>query len=440
MSQDIPVVPTFTPELRTRLDKLVGNFDWQLDNPMHTPRPIAQTGILEQIGSTLWEASGLTAPELFQKIGEARIKQTPARLVISGPSDQQYPWELLYHGDNQLGSLGQHAWCTVTRCVCDKPTRAPDLWPLPARILLFISSPEDLNPERNRLDFEEEEALLFTALDRSLQEEKVIIDVAEDGTLPTLLSRLEQQPYHVLILSMHGIENGLLFEDEKIWTGKLVAGSALAKQLDHLPPGHRPELLVVSACRSAKAEESAQSLSSVTQILHEQGIARVLGMRLSVQDKAASAFNAELFRRISLGDSLGRALALARETLARGGWLNPADSAGQISHPGDPFAQWTLPVLFDSTVDAPLIDVTRKSQTFPAAHSPPSTFMIGEHVLPVLSRGAFIGRRAQIRQHLKKFIEGTEPALMFTGHGGWERPHWQDTLPNGFSNLTRQIG
>src|SRR5680860_760252 len=120
MSLDIPIVPKFTPELRTRLDKLVANFDWQLDNPMNMPRPIAQTGILEHIGSTLWEASGLTAQALIQKISEARIKQTPARLVITGPSDQHYPWELLYHEDDQLGFLGQHSWCTVTRCVFDK--------------------------------------------------------------------------------------------------------------------------------------------------------------------------------------------------------------------------------------------------------------------------------------------------------------------------------
>ncbi|MCA9422658.1 MAG: tetratricopeptide repeat protein [Nitrospira sp.] len=419
MSLDIPVVPKFTPELRTRLDKLVTNFDWQLDNPMNMPRPIAQTGILEHIGSTLWEASGLEAQELVRKISEARIKQTPTRLVISGPSDQHYPWELLYHGDDQLGFLGQHAWCTVTRCVFDKPTHAPDPWPLPARILLLISSPDDLDPERNRLDFEEEEALLFTALDRSLQKEKVMIDVAEDGTLPTLLSRLEQQPYQVLILSMHGVEKGLLFEDEKTWTGKLVAGSALAKQLDRLPPGHRPELLVVSACRSAKAEESAHSIASVTQILHEQGMARVLGMRLSVQDKAASAFNAELFHRIALGDTLGRALALARETVARGAWMNPAESSDHPAHPGDLFAQWTLPVLFDSTTDAPLIDVSRTRQAGPTSHSHSKpTVFIGEQLLPMLPRGAFIGRRAQIRQHLRKFIEGTEPALMFTGPGG----------------------
>ena len=52
-------------------------------------------------------------------------------------------------------------------------------------------------------------------------------------------------------------------------------------------------------------------------MLHTVGIERVLGMRLSVLDGAASAFNAELFRRLALGEDVGRAVTLARRRWCR---------------------------------------------------------------------------------------------------------------------------
>ena len=58
--------------------------------------------------------------------------------------------------------------------------------------------------------------------------------------------------------------------------------------------------MILAACRSARAADSAESLSSVAATLHMRGFERVLGMRLSVLDDAASAFDAELFRRLAL--------------------------------------------------------------------------------------------------------------------------------------------
>jgi hypothetical protein len=169
--------------------------------------------------------------------------------------------------------------------------------PHPLRLLLFIASPEDLDPERSRLDFEREEELLYTAMNRPLARGEVEIDVAEDGVLATLLAHLEEQRYHAAILSMHGTPArdsqgtevwGVLFEDVRTGRSAPVAGSDLAAQLDRLPRCHRPGLVVLAACRSARAVESAKSLSSVATMLHTVGVERVLGMRLSVLDGAAS--------------------------------------------------------------------------------------------------------------------------------------------------------
>ena len=118
-------------------------------------------------------------------------------------------------------------------------------------------------------------------MDRPLARGEVDIDVAEDGVLATLLECLEEQRYHAVILSLHGAPArdrqgteawGLLFEDAHTGRQAPVAGSDLAAQLDRLPRGHRPGLVVLAACRSARAAESAESLNSVAAMLHTVGL------------------------------------------------------------------------------------------------------------------------------------------------------------------------
>jgi CHAT domain-containing protein/AAA ATPase-like protein len=296
----------------------------------------------------------------------------------------------------------------------------------PLRLLLFVASPEDLDPERSRLDFEREEELLFSALDRPLARGHVDIDVAEDGALKTLRTRLEEHRYHAVIFSMHGTEArnrqgktewGLLFEDARTGRRAPVAGSDLAEEIQTLPPGHRPGLVVLSACRSAQVEEStAKAIPSVASALHEGGCERVLGMRQSVLDQAASAFNAEFFRQLALGDDLGRSVGLARAQVAKGEWLGITKDLSAQPPPGDPFAQWTLPVLLDRTAGGPLVDVVAPAQPLPRPPSP--SVLIGDGMIQPPGRGTFIGRRAVTRQYLRRFLEGNLPSLLFTGPGG----------------------
>lgn len=116
---------------------------------------------------------------------------------------------------------------------------------------------------------------------------------------------------------MHGTEAkaadgsdewGLLFEHPDTARGHSVAGSVLAERLRALPAGHRPGLMVLAACRSARAGEATRAaIPSVAEALHVNGVERVLGMRASVSDRAASVFDAALFRRLVQGrTSAGR--------------------------------------------------------------------------------------------------------------------------------------
>lgn len=374
MAQEIAITPHLAPEQLPVLTRWIKELDHALEHPDRAPQPIAQTGLLEQIGSALWNAAGVNADTLRSAIARARADEDVVRLVVADAADPRLPWELLYHPYPELGFLGRHPFCVVVRRSHGDGTKSPKLQARPLRLLLFISSPEDLDPTRSRLDFEKEEELLFTALDGPLARGELVIDVAEDGCLPTLIARLEQHSYHAAIMSMHGTsvptangewEGGLLFEDQGTGRSAPIAGTVLTAAFDKLPRGHRPGLLVLSACRSATAEESADSITSVAQRFHASGIERVLGMRLSVLDVAASAFTAELFRLLASGEEpVGRAVTLARDKVAQGEWLhgNEASKHGALATgdlaTGDLFAQWTLPVLFDRTADGPLVDVT----------------------------------------------------------------------------------
>ncbi|MCP4104814.1 MAG: tetratricopeptide repeat protein [Desulfobacteraceae bacterium] len=292
----------------------------------------------------------------------------------------------------------------------------------PLKLLLFISSPEGSDPEKSRLDFEKEEELLFDALDDPLRKGRVRIDVAEDGTLSTLISRLEQNQYHAVILSMHGCralnrdkkeESGLLFEDDRTFGKSPVAGTDLADILEKLLRGHRPALTVLSACLSAKAEESADSISGTALELHTRGFSQVLGMRLRVVDIAASVFSSELFRNLALGESTGRAVTIARSEMASGKWLGiPKDGAGFE----EPFAQWTLPVLMDRTGDGSLLDSDSDEDAGYQGVMP--SVIIGDGSILIPGRASFIGRRYEIRRYLREFLEAKKCFLMFAGPGG----------------------
>ena len=414
-----------SPQLDVTQLKALARQAEQLDRLLENNQPIAQTGVLEQLGARLWEASGLQPDALLTAIDRALDDKTSVRLTITDATLHQLPWELLYHQHPQLGFVGRHQSCVIVRRFKGSGQHAPTLLPRPFRLLLFISSPEDLPPERGRLDFEKEEELLFTALDRPWSKGDLIIDVAEDGCVQTLMNRLEEQQYHAVIMSMHGApardehgksEWGLLFEDQQTGRSAAIAGSMLAQELSKVPQQQYPGLVLLSACRSAKAEESAESITTVAKQLHDQGFERVLGMRLSVIDGAASAFSAELFRRLAQGESVGRAVTLARDKVAEGVWLSDNGTLGKGEVSGDVYAQWTLPVLLDRTADGPLVAV--RTSVIPQPHPPLPLTLAGDGTIALPTRSAFVGRRSLLRQHLRPFLDGDTRGLMLTGPGG----------------------
>ncbi|MFP4309625.1 MAG: CHAT domain-containing protein, partial [Desulfococcaceae bacterium] len=421
---EMVIAPEIAEAEAAELTKQAGQLDWLLDAPeaRDMPTAVAQTGILEALGRRLWDAAGLDPEDVLEALEDAKDEDECVRLVIQGTGHDALPWELLYHDHPDLGFLGKHSRCVIARRARGKGKKTPAVAPRPLRLLLFIASPDDLDPERSRLDFEREEEILFTALDGPYSRGEIEIEVTGDGFLSTLIDRLSQDRFHAVILSMHGTraenaqgesEWGLLFEDEATWKGRPVAGSDLTAALDGLPRGHRPGLVVLAACRSARAAETAESIPDVARQLHGAGFERVLGMRLSVLDGAASAFNAALFAQLALGESAGRAVSLARRAVGTGEWLREARGDTVQT---DLYAQWTLPVLLDRTADGPLVDLDAPADVRPRLPLPEA--LPGDGSVPVPSRAAFIGRRMEVREALGPFLAGKTRHLLFTGPGG----------------------
>ncbi|MCP4119422.1 MAG: tetratricopeptide repeat protein, partial [Desulfobacteraceae bacterium] len=418
---DFPITPDLNDDAKT-LNKLTRQFNDALEKQL----PIGKDQYLESMGRLLWKASGLGVEKFLDAVEDAKDEEPPrpVRLIIKGREFQHLPWELIYNDHPEIGFAALHPWCTVSRRVKGSGKKTPATTQGPLRILLFISSPDDLDPEKSRLDYEKEVELLFAALDEPYFAGKIDIDVAVDGCLNTLVRQLESTRYHALIMSMHGTtvkdknndsQGCLLFEKDLTWKKDLVTASAFAEKMEYLP--NPPGLILVSACQSAKADETSGTITDVTGRLHKAGIQRVIGMRLSVIDKAASLFSAELFRYLSKGGILGRAVSHARNEVAQGEYSGGFfKKTGGEKVLGDILAQWTLPVLLDRTTDGPLLHLNGEARL--KERPPLPSVLIGDGTIHLPTLDSFIGRRSEIRRFLGPFLQKETRCLMFTGPGG----------------------
>ena len=210
------IKPTWDPDAEPALRDAVAALDRALER--HEPIP---PDLLAAIGGELWRLAGLDAGDIAVALDDALEDEAPLRLTITGAEAQHLPWELLRHPDPAIGYLSRHDWAALARRMRGSDSKQPGLVPRPLRVLHFVAAPDDLDPERARLDYEGEEALLFEALDGPIARGELLLDVAADGSLETLVERLTEQRWHAVILSMHGTEAkaadgsdewGLLFE------------------------------------------------------------------------------------------------------------------------------------------------------------------------------------------------------------------------------------
>jgi tetratricopeptide (TPR) repeat protein len=278
---------------------------------------------------------------------------------------------------------------------------------LPLKILVVIAMPDDLE-EKERLNHESEIESLIEAFDTILADAQVEIDFANDGTLATLKEKLEQNAYHILHFSGHGVysdqtkEGYLLMEDDKTFKKRFVTGHDFVEVLS-LVPENRPELVVLSAC------ESAKGFDSITQLLHDAGVPSVVSMNQSVLDYFATYFAAAFYKNIvthlKSREPLSHSFALAIEALQQ-------EEARRNIYRG----QYLIPQLFTSKHIQNLVNYTRP-QTHALKFSAVK-FVTGKQrmLLAEQINYTFVGRRREIRMAMP--VLQANKAVLLRGQGG----------------------
>jgi hypothetical protein len=380
----------------------------------YVDRQVVTDAELKAIGGALWDA--LSVQENFDTAHQAVGNAILPIIIESEAADvQALPWEILHHP--ALGFLGKHPAFTLTRRIKKPEGDAPTLQNGPLRVLLFTSLPEDVNPEKGRLDVEEEQAQVQDALLPWIAKGLVTLEMPDDGRFDTFKGWLRDFDPHVVFLSGHGRFYGeahleekfgaFYFEDE---TGNSleVRDEALAEAF----VGSNVRAVILSACESGKSASDLLN-NGLTRRLSAQGIPHVIGMRESVYDKAGILFARTLCDEFARAERVDYALQAARiaiQTPFKGSDVTRRE-AGAAAADELSYGQWSLPTVFSPRPEAALIawdflpqelEIEKRMRLLSNVSLPPR----------------FLGRRAELRQHKSALLKGTTHKLLITGPGG----------------------
>jgi hypothetical protein len=294
-------------------------------------------------GEELFDAliSGPISRLFYRSLGALQNGDTGLRLRlrIESPNLMQLPWELLYSRDDG-GFLSTIKDFSITRYLpVPNPVKAQQI-SLPLRILVVISAPSDLP----RLQFEYEQSLLEDALASLKATRGVALFFEQDARREHLLSRLQNESFHVLHFIGHGgwlDDRGVVALLKEDRTADLVDAETFAGILQACPA---LRLVTLNACETAR-EENKAGFSGVGSRLIGQGIPAVVAMQDPIIDKAAIAFVRHLYGSLAGGDSIDRALTLTRQQL----------HLDQTEQPG----AFSIPVLYLHALDGELFQVVR---------------------------------------------------------------------------------
>jgi len=368
---------------------------------------------LQALGSYLWDALKLQDEfdAAFSTAGNAIL---PVVIESDSAEVQVLPWEILHHPVH--GFLGRNPAFTLTRRIHTRPAEAA-LQKGPLRVLLFTSLPDDVHPERGRLDVEAEQAQVQDALLPWISKGLVQLEMPDDGRFVTLKDRLKEFDPHVLFLSGHGKFHhtphtgesyGVFLFENEAGDGDAVREEDIAQAF----VGSNVQVVIVSACESGKTASDALN-NGLTARLSRQGIPHVVGMRESVLDKAGILFACTLCDAIAHRERMDVALQAARAAILQPFSGEDASrlEAGGAATQEQTFGQWCLPMLVSTSPHRPLIDWDFEPREVDTERQKQA---LGTISLPE----RFIGRRSDLRRHKSALLKGRLQKLLITGPGG----------------------
>jgi len=306
------------------------------------------------------------------------------------PEISALPWEYL-HDDEDF--LIRRRNILISRLPAG--VKKKKLEPLDSvlRMLVIISGPDD--PRISPLNTEKEQEIILEAVDKLQRDQKIKVDFTEDATFENVEGYLNEQDYHIIHFTGHGIsidgKGHLVFENED-QKARLIDN----KTLSDLFSERGIRLVVLSSCESAKGSNK-EAFGDLASMLSKRGIPAVVAMQYSVLDDVATKFAYNFYRAIASGKPVDLALKEARlvmKNLENGNGLD-----------------FATPVLYLSDCDC--VNVENLKPESPE-------FVVKPMMMPdlqVMEKG-FVARRKELRLLEKGFKSDVKRAAIIHGFGG----------------------
>jgi len=359
-----------------------------------TPQPEETTHI--EFGKMLYDTvfSGELGDYFNIRFNEAQEEDCGLRVSMqfndNVPEIAALPWEYLHNGEDFLVTQRSILLSRLPAGIKKK-----ELKPLDSilRMLVVVSSPDD--PGISPLNTEKEQEIILEAVDKLQRDNKIKVDFTEDATFENVQGYLNEQKYHIVHFTGHGVsKNGkgyIVFEteDRKV---RLIDNKILADLLSDM--GIR--LVVLSSCESAKSSNK-EAFSDLASLLSKKRIPAVVAMQYSVLDDVAIQFASIFYKTIASKKSVDIALNEARIAMMSSEKSNGFDFAS--------------PVLYLS--DCNCIQVERIKPGLSEFVSKP--MMLPD--LQVMKKG-FIARKKELRLLETGFKSDVKRAAIIHGFGG----------------------
>ena len=390
-----------TTEQQEDLTSLAVQFNKELEDPNTQPFPKATTlqALKEKLTAALFEQEGFT--EVWEK---AQVNAQLLCLSHEKTDIRNLPWQIA----TEERPLLAIAKSSKNYLLPHQPSIG-----YPLKVLVMVASPEGVT----RLAYEEEELQLLRAFSPLMSQGLAQVHFTDDGSLENLEENLKENKYHILHFTGHGSYHegqGTLALEDPI-SGKLKEASAvkfneiLAKAGRK---GHRPELVVLSACQTAHGVE-AGNLSGVADTLMQGGIPSVIAMSASILDNCASIFAAKLYAELSNGFPLPNAFQEARLEVRKF-----ETTKWELAKAGLAPGQWLIPQLLLNTLVAKLADESSPKETLDFKQDVKiirgETALVNLRVRP--DNYVFVGRRKEKRKAMVQLKDGN--SILLRGQGG----------------------
>lgn len=324
--------------------------------------------------------------------------------IAAGQRLRHLPWELVVR-DGSFLAVSDSGPLLPVRAASTVAVLGKVVTPhnRPLRVLFMASSPEGVEPV---LSYEAEEAGILAATADTGTE----LVVEESGTLEGLRFTAESYgPGYFDVLHVSG--HATIDEDQPKFLVENELGGlawASADQIARAMDGQWPRLVFVSGCLTGGASDRG-TIPSMSESLVRAGAPAVLGWALPVGDASATAFASHLYRELAAGQSLDRAVVMARRQLFAGRSRS-----------------WHLLRMYaDKSPLAPMVTPrhTPGRGRIRVRHAADEFLDPQTQISRVASRASFVGRRRVIQRCLRTLKQpldaaGAAEALVLQGLGG----------------------